>query len=167
MPSRIMNKVMTIAEDFGVFVLIYYQDTELDSDIHVPTLSTNFKHKFNCDLIGKQFGQFYSDFSLGNCQNVVTIESIGLGKKSYIDKLEGINQNRDIATGYHIRMKGIPTDSVTSKAEQMNIIPFKLYEKLYNSEEVKIDKKKFSVWPWLQVVTSSVPRRNSAMVSYA
>ena len=134
-----MNEVMTIAEDSGIF--IYYQDTDsmhiLDSDI--PTLSTNFKHKFNHDLIGKQLGQFHSDFSLGNCRNVVTTESIFLGKKSYIDKLEGINENGDIETGYHIRMKGIPTDSVTSKAEEMNITPFELYEKLYNSEEVKFD----------------------------
>ena len=84
-------------------------------------------------------GQFHSDFSLGNCRNVVAIESIFVGKKSYIDKLEGVNENGDIETGYHIRIKGIPTDSVTSKAEEMNINPFELYDKVYNSEAVKFD----------------------------
>ena len=58
MSKRIMNEVMTIAEDSGIF--IYYQDTDsmhiLDSDI--PTLSTNFKHKFNQDLITIGFISF-------------------------------------------------------------------------------------------------------------
>ena len=139
MSKRIMNEVMSIAEDSGIF--IYYQDTDsmhiLDSDISL--LSMNFKQKYSRELIGKHLGQLHSDFSLGNCTNVVACESIFLGKKRYIDKLEGTNKNGEIETGYHIKMKGIPTDSVTSKAEEMKITPFELYEKLYNSEEVEFD----------------------------
>ena len=41
--------------------------------------------------------------------------------------------------GYHIRMKGIPTDSVVLRAEELEITPFELYNRLYNSEEVKFD----------------------------
>ena len=46
MSKRIMNEMMTIAEDSGIF--IYFQDTDSmhipDSDI--PMLSTIFKHRF-------------------------------------------------------------------------------------------------------------------------
>ena len=80
-----------------------------------------------------------STFHTGNCTNVVACQSIFLGEMSYIGKLEGTNTNGKIETGYHIRMKGIPTDRVTSKAEEIKITPFELYEKLYNSEEVEFD----------------------------
>ena len=98
-------------------------------------------------------GQFHSDFELKvpviekgkeiekNCENIVAVESIFLGKKSYIDKLEGDHpKEKDVKVyGYHIRMKGIPNESILFKAEQKKKNPLELYEMLYKSEEFEFD----------------------------
>ena len=66
MSKRIMNEVICTAQDLKDVdkVNIYYQDTD---SIHIeyskiPLLAKKFKEKFNRDLIGKQLGQFHSDF---------------------------------------------------------------------------------------------------------
>lgn len=72
MSKRIMNEVICTAQDLGDTqndlrkdkVNIYYQDTD---SIHIeyskiPLLAEKFKEKFNRELIGKQLGQFHSDF---------------------------------------------------------------------------------------------------------
>lgn len=139
MSKRIMNEVMCLAEDLGIF--IYYQDTDsmhlLDSDIKL--LTENFNKQYNRELIGKQMGQFHSDFKMEGCKNVVAVSSIFLGKKSYIDVLEGTNTFGNIQYGYHIRMKGVPSAAITYKAEELGITPFELYNRMYNSEKVEFD----------------------------
>ena len=140
MSKRIMNEVMCLAEDLNIF--IYYQDTDSmhlkDNDI--KTLSDKFEKKYDRQLIGKNLGQFHSDFSLTNCIDVKAIRSIFLGKKCYIDELEGINKKTNkIEKGNHIRMKGIPTNCVILKAKEQEISPFELYKKLYNSETLEFD----------------------------
>ena len=54
------------------------------------------------------------------------IKSIGLitlGKKSYIDKLEGVDANGNIKHDYHVRLKGISPaaieDHVTKEQKRM------------------------------------------------
>ena len=62
MSKRIMNEVMTLAEDLKINV--YYQDTDslhIESD-KLEELRTVFKNKYNRELIGKNLGQFHSDF---------------------------------------------------------------------------------------------------------
>ena len=73
------------------------------------------------------------------CKNVVAVSSIFLGKKSYIDVLEGTNTFGNIQYGYHIRMKGVPSAAITYKAEELGITPFELYNRMYNSEKVEFD----------------------------
>lgn len=141
MSKRIMNEVMTLSEDNNL--KIYYQDTDSmhieEKDIEI--LQQKFNEKYNRELIGKGMGQFHSDFDLKGCYDVYASRSIFLGKKSYIDELKGIDKKtKEIKTGYHIRMKGIPNSCIeyTSKLLGVNN-PFELYQKLMNGEQVSFD----------------------------
>ena len=60
--KKIMNEVVVLAEDLSVD--IHYQDTD---SMHVPSKDTPrlieaFREKFGRNLIGKQLGQFDTDF---------------------------------------------------------------------------------------------------------
>lgn len=139
--KRIMNEVMCLAEDNNID--LYYQDTDsihLRNE-HIPILSNAFKKTYNRELIGKGLGQFHSDFDLPGCSEVVATKSIFLGKKCYIDKLEGINKNGEKETGFHIRMKGIPEKCihfVVENTPKYNDV-MDLYIDLYNGNEVAFD----------------------------
>ena len=139
--KRIMNEVMCLAEDNNID--LYYQDTDsmhLKNE-HIPKLSSVFKTTYGRELIGKGLGQFHSDFDLPGCTNVVATKSIFLGKKCYIDKLEGVNAKGEKENGFHIRMKGIPEKCIhyvvntTGKYKDV----MELYEDLYNGNEVAFD----------------------------
>jgi len=139
--KRIMNEVMCLAEDNNVD--LYYQDTDSMhlKDEHIPLLSNAFKEKYGRELIGKGLGQFHSDFDLPGCSNIVATKSIFLGKKCYIDRLEGIDKDGNTQVGFHIRMKGIPEKCIHYVVE--NTPKYKdvmdLYEDLYNGNEVSFD----------------------------
>lgn len=139
--KRIMNEVMCLAEDNDID--LYYQDTDSMHlrDEHIPILSKVFKETYGRDLIGKGLGQFHSDFDLPGCSNIVATKSIFLGKKCYIDKLEGTNSKGETETGFHIRMKGIPEKCIHYVVE--NTPKYKdvmdLYIDLYNGAEVSFD----------------------------
>jgi len=143
MSKRIMNEVMCLAEDEGIF--IYYQDTDsmhmpLDD---VPKLEKAFKKKYNRVLTGKGLGQFHIDFNMYDkdgekikgVANIRSVESYFLGKKCYIDHLIGEKDGVTIED-YHIRMKGITGNSIAYKAHHLNINELELYKKLYNHEKV-------------------------------
>lgn len=129
MSKRIMNEVMTLAEDKEF--KIYYQDTDsmhIDNE-EIKELALEFKNKYNRDLIGKGMGQFHVDFS----SNILTGEilarkSIFLGKKCYIDELVDDETNK---VDYHIRMKGISGSSILYHSQKdFEGNPMKLYEHL-------------------------------------
>jgi hypothetical protein len=139
--KRIMNEVMCLAEDNNID--LYYQDTDsmhLKNE-HIPMLSSIFKKTYGRELIGKGLGQFHSDFDLPGCTDVVATKSIFLGKKCYIDKLEGINAKGEKENGFHIRMKGIPEKCIHYVVEQSSKYKdvMDLYEDLYNGNEVVFD----------------------------
>jgi hypothetical protein len=139
MSKRIMNEVMCCAEDNSID--LFYQDTDsmhLYND-DIEKLQKLFNGKYNRELIGKQLGQFHSDFDLKGCENVTAKRSIFLGKKCYIDELQGIDENGNIKNGYHIRMKGIPNSTIKYTAQKMNITEYQLYEKLYDGEKIEFD----------------------------
>lgn len=139
--KRIMNEVMCLAEDNHVD--LYYQDTDSmhlkNSDI--KTLSTLFSNKYGRELIGKHLGQFHSDFKLDGCSDIVAVRSIFLGKKCYIDQLQGINSKGEIETGYHIRMKGIPEKCIHHVVDTVNKYNnvMDLYQDLYDGNSVNFD----------------------------
>lgn len=139
MSKRIMNEVICLAEDNNLN--IYYQDTDSihieDKDIKV--LSELFKNKYNRDLIGKELGQFHSDFDLKGAKNIIATDSIFLGKKSYIDKLVGEDDDGNRVDGFHFRMKGIPSKVIEYYCEKNNIDLFDLYKKLYNKDKIEFD----------------------------
>ena len=135
MSKRIMNEVMCLAEDLGC--KIYYQDTD---SMHIreedlPKLQAEYKKLYNKELVGKDMGQFHSDFDEAagkwglDPESAVSVESYFLAKKIYIDKLEDATGK----VGYHVRMKGVPQEAIEEKANEVGGL-MKLYERLYRGE---------------------------------
>ena len=141
MSKRIMNEVMCLAEDKGM--KIYYQDTD---SMHIPrddieALSLAFKEKYGRELIGKGMGQFHSDFKSGVIkQDIKAVESVFVGKKCYIDKLEGLDANGEVAHDYHIRMKGCSNQSILWWCELNEKTPMELYKMLFAGEKIELDQ---------------------------
>ena len=140
MSKRIMNEVMCLAEDNDL--KIFYQDTDSMhiKDKDIKTLSDAFAVKYGRELIGKNMGQFHSDFDIKGCDNITARRSIFLGKKSYIDELVGTNDKGEEVVDYHIRMKGIPNSCLLYASEKngyANI--FDMYEALYNNKSIEVD----------------------------
>ncbi len=140
MSKRIMNEVMCLAHDQGLE--IYYQDTdsmhikECDIDI----LAKKYQEIYNRELIGKSMGQFHSDFDSDIIKkNICAIESIFLGKKCYIDKLEGYDLGGNLINDYHIRMKGISNNSIKHKAKIEARDFIEIYKSLFNENEETFD----------------------------
>jgi hypothetical protein len=140
MSKRIMNEVMCLAEDKGLE--LYYQDTDSIhiKDKDIDTLATAFSEKYDKVLIGKGMGQFHSDFEIKGCTNIFARRSIFLGKKSYIDELEGTNEKGEQVIDYHIRMKGIPESCLLHtciKNGFKNV--FEMYEALFTGKAIEVD----------------------------
>lgn len=161
--KRIMNEVMCLAEDCKL--PIYYQDTDsmhID-ECSIAKLSNAFKKKYGRDLIGENLGQFHSDFELVDykvkdedgfyedikCKNIIATKSIFLGKKSYIDVLQGDTEAGGHKTDYHIRMKGIPNECIDWTWKNFRLSnpgydrdltsPYELYELLHTGCAVTFD----------------------------
>jgi len=137
MSKRIMNEVICLAEDNKKS--IYYQDTD---SMHIQSKSVNklaklYYEKYNRQLIGKNMGQFHTDFdSKILTGNIYAKESIFLGKKCYLDVLTDESGKID----YHIRMKGISGVSVMHHADKdFNGDISKLYDHLYNGNAYNFD----------------------------
>ena len=140
MSKRIMNEVMCLAEDNDID--LFYQDTDSIhlEDSNIKTLEALFKNKYSKDLIGKNLGQFHSDFQLDGCKDIVATKSIFLGKKCYIDKLEGKNSSGNIEEGYHIRMKGIPNSVLLYTCDKLGYKnPMEMYEDLFRGKKIEFD----------------------------
>ena len=133
MSKRIMNEVFDCCHQLNIPV--FYQDTD---SIHIPKenveqLSQLFQRIHGRELIGKQMGQFHSDFPPINGKESWAIKSIFCGKKCYYDKLV----NEDNETVEHFRLKGIPQDVIEYTArEQFRGRVDKLYEHLYAGNEI-------------------------------
>ena len=136
MSKRIMNEVMCLSEDKGYN--IYYQDTDslhIDSD-NVDLLAKDYKEKYDRDLIGKQMGQFHTDFDSDKLDGTIYAkESIFLGKKCYVDVLTDDSGKID----YHIRMKGVSSVSVKHHATKDFENVLELFKHLYSGKEYTFD----------------------------
>ena len=137
--KRIMNEVMCLAKDKELS--IFYQDTD---SIHIlydelETLRKAFKTEYDRELVGKDLGQFHSDFELDGMKEgaeIFSIESYFLGKKDYYDRLQTVGEDGEVLYGDHIRCKGIPTSCVLSKAKDLEVNPIDIYKKKYNGESI-------------------------------
>ena len=148
--KRIMNEVMCLAEDLKIEM--FYQDTD---SIHmfedkIELLSNEFRKLYGRELIGKNLGQFHTDFDIKyddketgkkeKCKDVYSKRLITLGKKAYCDELVGIDNNGNEIVDYHIRMKGISNDCILYTIKELGLNnPIELYERLYNGEAIKFD----------------------------
>lgn len=142
MSKRIMNEVMGTITDLGK--PCYYQDTDsmhiLKDDI--PEIQKEYKNKYNRELIGKQLGQFHNDFELKGSYNIYSNELIVLGKKCYMDVLQGTSISDPTVTlsGEHVRMKGVNKAGMLYQQDKLNTTSNKkIYEELYKGEELEFD----------------------------
>ena len=132
MSKRIMNEVMTLAEDEKLS--IWYQDTD---SMHinyeeVDLLEKAFKMKYNRYLIGTDMSQFHIDFDLeGSCGEIYSTESYFLAKKVDLGNLESINKDNDIINGDHIRLKSVPTSCTKFTAKNTNTTPMDLHKHFF------------------------------------
>jgi hypothetical protein len=143
--KRIMNEVMCLAEDNNIKIL--YQDTD---SMHIfnnaiPVLEKAFKAKYGRELIGSDMGQFHSDFEVNErgAKNILSTEAYFLGKKCYIDKLRYDSAEGIEKYDYHVRMKGVPTQSVKDYADEENLNIMTVYDKLFNSERLNFSMEKY------------------------
>ena len=183
MSKRIMNELITTAEDLNIPV--YYQDTD---SIHIhqsklKSLADEFKRRYNRELIGEALGQFHSDFkTFGTSKDMpVAIRSVFCAKKMYCDQL--MNSNNEIA--FHIRLKGVVPDVIVDKANQMFphdiqcyydhglVYPidsvsdnneysvFHLYKALYDEEVIEFDLATSKIKPSFEIKDFQVRTRTS------
>ena len=184
MSKRIMNELICTAEDINI--IPYYQDTD---SIHIhkddlDKLATEYKKRFKRDLIGKDLGQFHSDFvTFGDTKEMPTaIRSIFVGKKSYIDML----QNNLGQIAFHCRCKGIIPDVLVMKANELfpnakaccyhddlvypsYDVPLSdegysillLYQKLYDGEPIEFDLCKSKVKPCFEISNFEVSTKET------
>lgn len=130
--KRIMNELFDIANTHNC--PIYYTDTD---SLHcntddLNTIENEYFNKYGKDLLGRQLGQYHTDFKLrGSVGEIYATRSIYLGKKSYMNILESINVKGEIITGIKFRMKGIVDVALQHHANiHYNGDLFKLYEEL-------------------------------------
>ena len=94
MSKRIMHNVFSCADDCDV--KIYHQDTD---SIHlnyddVDTVVKRYKQKYGLELVGEDLGNFHIDFSMDKANSeIYAIESLFLGKNTYIDILESTDKD--------------------------------------------------------------------------
>jgi hypothetical protein len=104
----------------------------------------------------KYMGQFHNDFDLDGVAKKYehltrSLKFIGLGKKCYIDMLEGFDKDKKSVYGFHIRMKGVSNDAIKYKASriaEINNIPLRealetLYKRLFDGEDITFDLCKY------------------------
>jgi hypothetical protein len=147
MSKRIMNEVMCLAHDSGI--AIYYQDTDSMHIVNdkIQLLSEKFEKKYGRELIGKNMGQFHCDFAKRKVdgkeiegEEVVSTESIFLGKKAYIDLLQYTDKVGNKNYGLHYRMKGVPQNVVEKEAkEKYSNNAMDLYSHLYDGKSIVFD----------------------------
>lgn len=140
--KNIMNEVICTAEDNNIN--IFYQDTDsmhLESK-NVKLLSKIFNNIYGRELIGDNLGQFHSDFDISGhkCEDVKSLEMVILGKKSYLDVLEGTLKNGDKVYGEHVRLKGIPNKTIEYTRKLNNLSSIKdLYYSMLKGNSIDFD----------------------------
>ena len=138
MSKRIMNEVMALASDNGV--KIYYQDTDSMhmKDADVKKLEELYLRDYKKVLVGKQLGQFGEDFELKGCKNIKSIKSCFLGKKSYIDILEGEDEKTgEIKKGQHLKLKAITKEGIAAKIAEYNDDALAIFKDLADGEKIE------------------------------
>jgi hypothetical protein len=176
MSKRIMNEVTCLAEEVHESHLldntaprcrIHYTDTDsmqIDAE-GVQPLARLYESKYGRPLLGKQLGQFHSDFVFADCyrrvkqpndtsllekvgdsvelhedNETVAIRSIFLAKKTYINLLTATDDKGNVQHAIHMRMKRIPAVVIQDTANSLfGGSAYRLYEYLASGEEICFD----------------------------
>lgn len=146
MSKRIMFEPMCLAEDLDINIYITDTDSMHIEYDKVKTLVDKFQEKYGRNLEGKQLGQLHIDFDLdGAVGEIYSTQSIYLGKKCYIDIIEGKNEKDETIVGHHIRMKGIPettlyyTANKLTNKQDVNDRLWEMYDYLYEGVSLDFD----------------------------
>lgn len=149
MSKRIMNEIMDVCNEQKINC--YYQDTD---SIHVEAskidlLNEEFNRLYNYYILGNTLGKLQHDFKLENCRDITAIKCIFLGRKSYIDVIQGTDiKTGEIKTGLHNRLKGIPGKSIQYKADQdFKGDIYALYKQLATGQEMEFVLNPTSLLP--------------------
>ena len=142
--KRLMNRVICTAHDHKM--KIYYTDTDsihIDEEAVLP-LAKVYEEKYGKEPIGKNLGQFHCDFDFKGMSDVRSVGLIVLGKKCYIDRLEGTDKDGVKQYSYHIILKGVSPDAInhyvnTRRLTDQDYSEWNVYEDLYNGESVTFD----------------------------
>ena len=117
MSKRIISEVFCLGEELGF--MIYYTDTDSGHfrESEIDQLASAYRERYGRELIGTNLGQFHCDFESidPDARMPVSVRSIFLEKKSYIDMLQDDHSN----IAFHVRMKGIPAVTLMNTANQM------------------------------------------------
>lgn len=140
--KRMMNEVFGCMET--VNSPMYYTDTD---SIHlpqkdIPAIAEIYNERYGKELIGKNLGQFHTDFSMSGCRDVYSVKSVFLGSKVYIDVLQGVDEKTgEVKQDVHMRMKGVNSAGIEHEIAKINPDPskrietaFSIYEKLCDSD---------------------------------
>lgn len=166
--KRIINRVMFV--DPTNQVKIYYMDTD---SMHLSEKDMNitvdlFRKKYGRELVGKNLGQFHSDFAVEYKEGVIPTniranKTIILGKKCYLDNLiyEDKNTNKQY-TDTHVRMKGVPTGCVTKNDKPIE----RQYEKLFSGRSMNYDMSPYCLFEYSNLKVQNRTKGTMRSVSY-
>ena len=159
MSKRIMNEVITTAEDLDIPVFITDTDSMHLPINRIPELEAEFDNRYGLlrqniygrtlGLNGKDLGQFHTDFDLPGCRDVAARTSVFLWKKSYYDELVGTdNKTNELKIGEHARMKGIT--NVMLEVDKTTPTPCKnLYLHHYEADDNLDIEEKYRIFDLL------------------
>ena len=71
--------------------------------------------------------------------DVYAIDSLCLGKNSYIDILEYVNDKGHTIHDHHVRMNGFPTSCIEYYANKQGMSVVYVYNNLYDNQYINID----------------------------
>lgn len=145
MSKRIMNEVFSVQNENKI--VTFYTDTDsihmLQKDV-LP-LADKYFEKYGRELIGKNLGQFHTDFDMKGCKDVHSIKHIPIAPKVYLDVLQGTNEETgEVEYDTHCRLKGVNTAGFeheimkrkTAKSLSQIDATIDLYRSLISGEEV-------------------------------
>lgn len=146
MSKRLMNEVFSVMNDEKMHV--YYTDTDsihmLQKD--VLQLGKKYNEAHGRDLIGKNLGQFHTDFEMEGCKDVFSIKHIPIQPKMYLDVLQGTDEKTgEVKYDTHVRIKGITQAGIKNqidtimKKERLNEIDAttELFNRIRDGKRIK------------------------------
>jgi hypothetical protein len=139
--KRIMNRVTHVLQDIGGHVVYTDTDSCHASELAIAHLASEYRRRYDKDILGEELGQFSTDFDkIKNSDGVEggtpsAIRTIVLGKKAYLDIL--MDERGETHT--HFRMKAIPGDVMKLHAAKEAVAVVDLYDQMYKGRRIDFE----------------------------